>query len=139
MTTIIATKEGVWGDTKCGCNVNFKTQKIFRIGSSVVGGCGGLANIYRFVEYMKTGEKPEWDDESGFEAIEVKADGMWCWDKELVPLKIREKYYAVGSGAQYAIGAMDAGATPKAAMLIVSKRDDSTNAQIEFLSIKGDK
>ena len=41
-------------------------------------------------------------------------------------LQIKEKYYAVGSGAQFAMGAMEAGKTPLEAVKIASKKDPMT-------------
>jgi ATP-dependent protease HslVU (ClpYQ) peptidase subunit len=57
-------------------------------------------------------------DQSTFDALVMDGDSLYCYDNELVPMKVDEAVYAIGSGAAYALGAFDAGATPRKAVEI---------------------
>ena len=52
-------------------------------------------------------------------------------DDEMEPQPIRDAYFALGSGGCYAIGAMDAGATPEEAVAVACKRDLYTSLPID--------
>lgn len=131
MTTIIATRTGIHADTKCSFTVPFKVKKHIRVGGSIFAGAGDLDELGKFFEWRQGGDKPEIEDT--LDVLEVCAEGIFIWGKKLVRLTIYEDVYAVGSGAQFAIGAMAAGATPKQALIIAAKYDHQTAAPFEFV------
>lgn len=61
--------------------------------------------------------------------------GDWHVRAELELTRINEKCYAVGSGAQYAVGALDGGATPEKALRIAARRDANTSLPIQILRL----
>lgn len=138
MTTIVATKKGIYADTKCSYTVPFKVSKIVSVGSSVFGGSGDLDDIVRFFEWRKKGGKlkdaPTLED--GLDVLEVCKDGIFMWGKKLVRLKVDEPVYAVGSGSQYAMGAIAMGASPEQAIETAARYDSQTALPIEFVKVK---
>lgn len=76
-------------------------------------------------------------EEYGFSCLWVSADGntVVLIDNEMEPTSIEDDYVAVGSGASFAIGALDAGASVEDALAIACKRDPSTSAPINIVRI----
>lgn len=58
-------------------------------------------------------------------------DGLWIYDEWGVPQKITAPYYAVGSGAKAALGAMFAGATATQAVLAACEHDPYTSGPVQ--------
>ena len=71
-------------------------------------------------------------DEYSFSCLIVSKDGatVTIVDDEMEPLEMTDDYMAVGSGAAYALGAMDNGATALQAVEIACQRDGSTSAPV---------
>ena len=138
MTTVIATTKGVYADTQCSYSVPFNVSKVCKIGQSVWAGAGDMDDLAKFMEWRRKGGKvkdtPAFDD--GIDILEVCADGIFIWGKKFVRLKVNEAVYSVGSGSQYAMGAMAAGATPKQAMEIAASFDTQTGPTVEFVKLK---
>jgi len=136
MTTIIATRDGIYADTLCGYTVPFKVRKYARIGNSIYSGAGDLDELMKFFDWRRDGGDPPSIDD-GIDVLEVCSDGIFIWGKKFVRLHVNEEYYAVGSGAHYAMGALAAGATPKQAIAIAASMDSGTGLPIEFARLKG--
>ena len=113
----------------------FKTQKIFRVNDKLVGFSGVLSHALKFIEWMKHGTplnlaQSAKDGDTSFEALVMDGGFLYYYDQELVPATIDDPIYAIGSGSDYALGAIDAGATPKRAVEIACARDDSSGGPI---------
>lgn len=85
---------------------------------------------------------PDWtwimeDDDYGMEClvIDVINNKVWLLDSELVPILLSDPVCGVGSGAGFALGAMDAGADMQTALTIAADRDPSTSAPFEVIKI----
>jgi ATP-dependent HslUV protease subunit HslV len=137
MTTIIATRELMVSDTRCTFPVPFFAAKIYRAGGSLFGGAGDSVPIEKFIAWKRGADRPEFGEEDNFTILELDRDGLWMWDKNLVRLEVRNKFYAIGTGAQYAMGAMEAGATPAEAVKISARYDEHTGLPIETMKLEG--
>ena len=51
-------------------------------------------------------------------------------------IEVKEPFYAIGSGSQYALGAMYAGKTPKESVIISSKLDTGTGMGVRVFNFK---
>jgi hypothetical protein len=51
-------------------------------------------------------------------------------------MRSKRGFYAVGSGSHLALGALEAGASPKQAIKIASRYDSGTNNDVRVLKIK---
>lgn len=87
----------------------------------------------KFVDWLTRGTefKPHYDkDDHTFEALVMDGGFILYYDNELVPLIVDEPFYAIGSGSAYAIGAMDAGASPQRAVELAILRDECSGPPI---------
>lgn len=132
MTTIIATPDALYTDSLCTYTVSFRVRKAVRIGDSLYGAAGDdLDSFIKVMEWLRGEEpRPKLPSDEMFDMIEVSQAGIFTWSRQLRRVKVRERYYAIGSGAQYAIGAMDTGATPEKALKVAAKRDGATGLPI---------
>jgi len=119
----------------------FVTDKIFRVNGSLIGGAGRMEHILRFVEWRRNPDsKPTFSDSAEFEILELTSDGkiIW-WGVEMVAIPIKGDCYAIGSGANFALGAMSMGASPQQAIQIASKWDSATGNEVRVLQLKAGK
>lgn len=112
------------------------TCKIARGPKGTLGGSAGRledAALFRtWVERDCTGDQPSFSD--GFDAILVRPDGWLCYVGEkgrIVPFKA--EFAAVGSGEQYAMGAMAAGASAEEAVRAAIQFDTGSGGEIVVL------
>ena len=74
---------------------------------------------------------PDWlSNECQFDLLIVEPKGLFCMDQYFRPLKINEEYYAIGSGAKAALGAMYMGATAIEAVEAAIQCDPGTGGDI---------
>ena len=121
---VLACDSQVTVDSEAGGARKFKCDKIYRKtahnedGSEyevLIGTAGDTYTSMLFVDWYGSGQpSPEeltkGDTERDFECLIVEADGIYTADMYCRPVKVKEKFYAVGSGAKAALGAMHMGA-----------------------------
>lgn len=136
MTTIVATKQAIYADTQCTYSVPFNVNKIARIGDSIYAGAGDMDDLQRFFSWRRDGgDRPVFED--GIDIIEVCSEGIFLWGKKFVRLHVDEEVYSVGSGSQFAMGALAMGATPKQAIGVAAKLDSETGFKVNVVKLKG--
>ena len=120
-------------------NLITKGDKIFQVGDDIIGYAGDVEAGVAFIEWKKGGEKPVELDED-FEAIVLSKSGKITWyGPKLLPIVIKEKFTALGSGSHLAIGAMYRGASPEEAVKIACKVDTGSCLPVNVFNIKGKK
>ena len=139
--TIIATDgKSMAGDGRTSFSntiASDQTQKVHRLTDGrIFGCCGAHHDTVAFRAWMLGGgDFPKLDD--GFQALILNPDGTvdWC-DKDNV-LTTYPVPMAIGSGMDFALGAMDAGCTPEQAVVITCGRDKNCGGSIvvEYLSL----
>lgn len=137
MTTIIATREALYTDSLCNYTVPFRVRKAVRVGACIYGASGDdLDSFIKFIEWLRDeAPKPKMPGDEDFDVLEVSKGGIYLWSRQLTRTRVREKCYAIGSGSQYAIGALDAGATPEKALALAAKRDSGTRLPMQILRV----
>jgi ATP-dependent protease HslVU (ClpYQ) peptidase subunit len=139
MTTIIATQDGMWSDSAMATgNIQTQVRKIFRVRGHLIGLAGhshiGSEFLAKFRKSNSPARKREENDE--FQAVVLFKDGrLLHFDESFGWDEISEPYIAIGSGAPFAITAMDCGATPEQAIEIAAKRDGDTRLPVQFESL----
>jgi hypothetical protein len=126
-----------------GADQKWRVNKIEHLSNGgVFLGSGHCRTIQQAKQWAEVGfaqdSEPDWSyyleapEDRDFQCIFVEAGGtvVWMIDGELSPMRVIDDYVAVGSGAAYALGAMDAGADPVRAVEIAAERDPSTSAPI---------
>lgn len=113
----------------------FGMKKIFRVKNMIVGYSGEMALGTQFIKWLSgKGDKPKFTDDDSFSAIVIKKGKCYQYDKTLIPL-YSEPYAAIGSGAKFAIAAMDCGKCAKDAIKIAKRRDSATGGNIKVIKI----
>lgn len=138
MTTIafrdgtLASDSQMTGDFK-----EFNTQKIFRkkVGKKtyVLAGAGEYEQLRRFIHNFK-GVKSQFND-----PVKLKSNEMLIWDGvklwyvyDEFPVEVTLDYYAIGSGANIAMGAMFMGATAEEAVEAAIALDIGSGGEIQI-------
>lgn len=104
----------------------------------------GLVRAWASASFLAS-KTPDWStfledpDEYGFTCIAVdpKTWTVYMVDNEMVPNVLLDDYVGCGSGAAFALGAMDKGATIEEALRIAANRDPSTSAPFEVKQLDG--
>lgn len=100
----------------------------------IVGTCGDTALAAKLVDWLNgQGDKPEGKAEDDFAALVLRADGVIEYISGHCIPTIVPPPVAVGSGMDFAIGAMEAGKTPFDAVLIAARRDPGTGGKVTVL------
>lgn len=86
-----------------------------------------------YASLAKDGEGP--DEEHDLDVVELREDGIWVYSESIYPARIKNEFFAVGSGAAYAIAAMHCGKTPAEAVEIAALYDPGTRGPIDVMNL----
>ena len=138
--TTIAVRDGIMAsDTAVtGFNTNLgEIKKLYRIGDSIFGAAGAITDCISFLDAHRTGtiNDLELDNADIFSALELTKDGeVYTWTGSVMRLPIERDYHAVGSGMEFALGAMSAGADADEAVICASELDVNTRQPIQVMT-----
>lgn len=138
MTTIACSRAMMAGDTRyCDGSLKGKVKtKIYRVNGDIIGYAGSPSEGMAFVEWYKdpSKEKPDISDTT---FLVLRSDGtILHYDSSYHPLEINDfGCYAIGSGCDYAMGAMMAGKNPTEAVRIAAKLDIYSALPVRTLSL----
>ena len=136
--TTIAVRDGVMAcDTHVSGNAGVGAIKMRKRRGIIVGFAGdwiaGVALAEHVLAGSTKGVTPHSADD--LELLVLKEDGVYLLDAYFRPVKITHAYYAIGSGAECAMVAMNMGATAPEAVAEAIKVDDSTWGRVRKLSL----
>lgn len=137
MTTIVICGDEIAADSQGtgGCEgVDLGYTKLYRIGNSWFGFTGSSIEVSIFKEALE-GECEGIPEDLNLHAIELPDKGKptsWYVSKgRLLECTLSGKgFHATGSGLQYALGALEMGATAKQAVEIAKKRCPYTGGKV---------
>jgi hypothetical protein len=133
MTTIVANPEGMASDTRVTGGPMFNTTKMRRIGDSLYGGAGDLSQILKmFLWFENPDQAPVWKAPPEFTILQVSPRGIFVWESEMIAIPIDTPFYAIGSGSEYAMGALAYGANLDKAIEIASMFDPGTSGSVHY-------
>lgn len=129
------------------CAEWIEVGKVFPVGDgSYLTGAGYYDDIVEVAHWLNNGAKEDskpaiadrQDDPKDSDFIYVEKDGTayWLTCPFLRKIKITNKFYAVGSGAGYALGALEAGATVEESLAIAAKYDPDTGSKYKTIKIE---
>jgi hypothetical protein len=147
--TVIAYRDGILAadtlttvETESGGARKFPCTKLYRKGKNVIGVSGETFPALLFVEWLGSGNpRPTALIEGGadFSALVLNRKGLFEYDAYCIPEEIIMRrgahFYAIGSGAKAALGAMYQGATAMVAARIACKIDYHCGEPIEHMSL----
>lgn len=132
--TTIAYRDGVIAcDSQITSTYKGKGKKIHRVNDSLVGICGRLTSAMLFIDWLEEQGIPpsKLQEDDDFEAIQLTPKGVFYWDSRLRPVRVTDKFTAIGSGCDFAMGAMAVGADAKEAVRAAAKLDTYTGGAIK--------
>lgn len=138
MTTIAWSRESgiVAADRQCSYHCTPATKLFTLADRSVVGIAGSLEFCLAAVKYLdgSIGPKPTSSTDNST-LLRVYPDGTAeVYHSQLEPYPVLLPFFAVGSGSDYAMGALAMGATPERAIEIASQFDEATGGGIDVRS-----
>lgn len=120
--------------------------KLFRLkDGSILSGAGHLDDIIEVAAWINGGCKPDQkpdfsgqpkDESTDFLVACPDGKAYWLTDPWLRRVEIRDDFYAIGSGAKIALGAMAAGASAKRAIEIACRFDEATGKGVNVIRVK---
>jgi hypothetical protein len=81
--------------------------------------------------------KPEGEDEEDvkLEVLQLTPSGIFLWVNGDLPDPVRESFFAIGSGAPYAMGALTMGASLAQAIEVAAKWDNGTRLPVDTIAL----
>ncbi len=139
MTTICFDGITLAADKQCTIyNTPTKVTKIYKVvedGDTFLYGCAGNATEAYAFHLWTIGELEQRPKLSNIQIIMIDYEKtVYIADKNLIYLPIQSKKWAIGSGGDYALGAMYAGKTAKEAVKIASQLDVYTGNAVDTLT-----
>jgi len=118
-------------------------QKFYEVNGEIVAGTGDIASIYAWLDWYTAGADPELfpkplDDSLAILVIDRKTGKhrMHCHHLAYPGTPWRKKAIAVGTGQDFAMGALLAGATAPEAVKIAMKLDPCSGGQVRTIEVK---
>ena len=114
--TVIAVRDGVMAADSRGTfgQQPYHCGKIYRTRAGIVGMAGESSACLAFAQHFDGVEVPD-EHLKGAAALVLCADGIVLYDESVRGELVQEPFFAIGSGAPVALGAMHMGATARQA------------------------
>lgn len=144
MTTIVANLECMAADRFVTYAPSYNGDwKIWVARKSLWGAAGDVEHCLKFRLWTEgKGKRPvkivadgEEKGEAKIEVLQLSAEGLFLWVGDSPADAVKEPFYAIGSGAGYAVGAMSKGATLEESLQIAAKWDTNTRLPFHILAL----
>jgi hypothetical protein len=144
MTTIVADRESMAADKFVTYTPCFNGErKIWVARGSIWGAAGpswkGLAfKAWTFGKGKRPTFLKEDEEESNevkLEVLQLSPDGLFLWVNGDLPDPVMEPFFGIGSGGQYAVGALTKGSTLVESIEIAARWDSGTRLPIDMISL----
>ncbi len=117
--------------------------KIFRHNDALLAIAGDFCDGMWMVEWYRNGARPEdfpstlqGDDKRAVQMVVVTPSRLVMYDRSAFPMPFEDRFYATGSGRDYAIAAMHLGKTAREAVEIASLFDPSCGNGIDAMTLR---
>ena len=116
---------------------------VFRGKPAVMGTSGSVEYGTKMMDWLCDGAPPNSppelspDNDESCSVLLATLDTVFLFSNSLTGVPIGKRVWACGSGADYALGAMLAGASAKRAVEIASELDFSTGCGLDVLRLRG--
>jgi hypothetical protein len=140
MTTIAAkasTGEIAADSMVSGDDSFYLVTKLRRGENSIYGACGDWDKILSFYQALESKSSP--DSDTDVTVLELRSDGIWIYESTIIPAKIKNPFWAIGTGAGYAIAGMHLGLSPAEAVKLACLYDTSSHEPVDAMTLSGRK
>lgn len=135
------------GDSRVsGGGAIYYTDKIFRIGESLVGVAGEAKATTKFLAWFRTECPPtderlaaDDDGEVDFLGLVLNSRGLFLYTDLCEPDHLHNKFYAIGTGGMAAMAAMKHGLSPEKAVREAMEFDEKTGGKVKTLTLSPSK
>lgn len=103
--------------------------------NSIYGACGDWDKCLKAFQLIEANSK-EWESDLDVTILELRQDGIWVYESTIIPVRLKNDYWAVGTGANFAIAAMRMGNNPSTAVSIAAEFDPFTRHPIESFKLE---
>ena len=138
MTTVAArasTGEIAADSMVSGDDSFYLVEKLRKGKSSLYGACGDWDKILKFYAVLESGG--DLDSDIDVTVLELRADGIWIYESTIIPARIKNDFWAIGTGANFAIAAMHLGLSPAEAVKIACLYDTSSHEPVDEMRLGG--
>jgi hypothetical protein len=137
MTVLVCTREAMASDSLFVDEwVNYHSTKVVELPGALVGSAGDAALGNAFEKWQRGRSKPpRMKDGAEFEGLLLTADGIFKYGPDLIPVPVHEAYYAIGSGAAWAIAALDFGASIVEAVEYACQKDGHCDTPVHAVAL----
>ena len=138
MTTVAArasTGEIAADSMVSGIDSFYLVEKLRKGKSSLYGACGDWDKILKFYNSLESGA--DLDSDTDVTVLELRSDGIWIYESTIIPAKIKNDFWAIGTGANFAIAAMHLGLSPAEAVKLACLYDTSSHEPIDVMKLEG--
>ena len=136
MTTIAAkfsTGEIAADSMVSGDDSFYLVEKLRQGKDCIYGACGDWDKILKFYQVMESGG--DLDSDTEVTVLSLKHDGLWIYESSIIPARIKNDFWSIGTGANFAIAAMHFGASPKEAVEVACLYDSSSHGPIDEVKL----
>ena len=140
MTTIAAkasTGEIAADSMVSGDDSFYLVEKLRKGQESIYVGCGDWDKLLKFYNSLESGA--DLDSDTDVTVLELRSDGIWIYESTIIPAKIKNDFWAIGTGANFAIAAMHLGLSPAEAVKLACLYDTSSHEPIDVMTLSGRK
>lgn len=136
MTTVVATRDAMVADTFF--SDGSRSQKILRGARQLVGYAGDAYAGVLMANWVLDGMRgpPPAMKRSTVSILILRPDGIFQMDPRGIVLPHTAEFFAIGSGADFAIGALARGATAEEAVEVAAEFDSHTKLPIFRMDLK---
>lgn len=123
-------------------SISSRSYKKVRVANDCVFALTGAAGVFdALIAWHKAGcdpsTLPECTKKDGWCLLEIRQDGSAHMYTQEVPYADPIEFpFALGTGCDFAVGAMDAGKSPREAVEIAIRRDANSGGNIDVIDIK---
>jgi len=140
MTTIATDGVTIAGDGRATANGTVSSDQVIKVHrlphGRAVGSAGEATKGLIAIRALQAGEDLSGLDLEGVYLVVIDGTNtVQSYEETANPLELPTPY-AIGSGRDVALGALDAGASPKEAVAIAIKRDVFTGGRIRTVTVK---
>ena len=138
MTTIAAkasTGEIAADSMVSGDDSFYLVEKLRRGKNSIYGACGDWDKCLKMLQVLESGG--DLDSDTDVTVLEIRNDGLWVYEGTIIPARIKNDFWAIGTGANFAIAAMHLGLSPADAVTLACQYDTRSHEPIDVMRLGG--
>jgi len=113
----------------------YLTSKLRRGQNKIYGACGDWDKCLKMLKAIRY--RKNIDTEIDVTVLMLKHDGIWIFESSIIPVRIENDFFSIGTGAGYAMGAMHLGKSPAEAVEIAALYDPNTRGPVESITLGG--